>query len=163
MPRASTLSSPFYSTRPASLSSHLPSVTMMSVDILPTALPLEASTHFSNVLTPYLKSLIRGYRTPGAPHLNGNVDLKLAAGLERATVAEGGELRPAHKWLYGTLSKWKEGVEAEKSGAASSAEGIAASRPGPKKRVLMLGSGMVAKPTVDELCTASDVELIVGE
>ena len=33
----------------------------------------------------------------------------------------------------------------------------------PKKRVLMLGSGMVAPPAVQELCSRSDVQLVVGQ
>ncbi|TCD71109.1 hypothetical protein EIP91_000203 [Steccherinum ochraceum] len=158
MPQASTISSPFYTTRPATLPAHLPPVTIMSVDILPTALPLEASTHFSNVLTPYLKSLIRGYRTPGQPHLNGDVNLGRAAALERATVASNGKLREAHKWLEGPLGTWRESVSSRASGGAASA----AVREGPKKKVLMLGSGMVAGPAVDEICSWKDVELVVA-
>ncbi|THH32666.1 hypothetical protein EUX98_g1482, partial [Antrodiella citrinella] len=157
LPRSSTLSSPFYTTRPDSLPSHLPSLTMMSVDILPTALPLEASEHFSSVLTPYLKSLIRGYRTPGQPHLNGDADLGRAAALERATVASEGKLREPHKWLETPLSVWKDNV------AAAKAEPSAVSESGgPRKKVLMLGSGMVAGPAVDEICSWTDVELVVA-
>ncbi|KAH8105477.1 Saccharopine dehydrogenase-domain-containing protein [Cristinia sonorae] len=161
MPRASTLSSPFYSTRPPTLPSHLPSVTMMSVDILPTALPLEASEHFSSVLMPYLKSLIRSYRTPGQPHLNGDVNLGRAAALERATVASDGKLRDAHKWLEGPLNVWRETRAA--SGVTDSSEPPAvAGHAAPKKKVLMLGSGMVAGPAVDEICSWKDVELVVA-
>lgn len=86
---ASTLSTPFYTTRPASLPAHLPGVQMMAVDILPTSLPLDASTHFSNVLRPYLKTLIREYRHQSPVDES---EAKLRAALQRATVAKDGTL-----------------------------------------------------------------------
>lgn len=138
-----TLCDPFYTNRPTNIPSQLPGVQMMAVDILPTALPVDASTHFSNVLLPYLESLIAGYR--------GSYQGKLKDALGRATVAEEGQLVGKHAWLG-------EKVEAWRSGTSGKAQMTAR-----KQRVLMLGSGMVAGPAVSEICKQSNIELIVGK
>ena len=132
----------------------------MAVDILPTALPREASVHFSNVLMPYLKTVLREYRQPDAgSNVNAGVrsmsidadQQKAHDALKRATVAQGGVLQESHRWLEGPLGVWRE------QNAAS-----AALRSARKKRVLMLGSGMVAGPAINEIVRRGDVELIVG-
>lgn len=123
---------------------------MMAVDILPTALPREASEHFSSVLGPYLRSVIRGYRqSSGREESAGKEEA-----LERATVASGGQLREGHLWLEDLLAAWRA------QDASSSSPGAGSVK---RKRVLMLGSGMVAKPAIDEIVRRGDVELIVGE
>ena len=139
---STTLCDPFYASRPANLPSHLPGVQMMAVDILPTALPIDSSTHFSNVLVPHLESLIAGY--------TGSDQGELEGALARATVAQEGRLLGKHTWLEEKVEAWR---------ASSSAEAQTAVR---KRRVLMLGSGMVAGPAVTEICKRGDVELIVG-
>ncbi|KAG9312632.1 Saccharopine dehydrogenase-domain-containing protein [Chiua virens] len=121
MSRSSTISEPFFNHRPPTLPAHLPSVQIMSVDILPSSLSLDASEHFCRVLMPYLKAVIQESR--GQP-----VEQEYAEALKTATVA-----KDAIK-LNGTPKK---------------------------KKVLMLGSGMVAGPAVQELCKRSDVELVV--
>ncbi|KAI6001939.1 Saccharopine dehydrogenase-domain-containing protein, partial [Pisolithus albus] len=163
MPRASTLSEPVFKHRPAFLPSHLPAVHIMSVDILPTGLPLDASNHFSSVLMPYLRALVREYRSVrGSASPRKHCQYEEA--LERATVAKGGQLVGKHKWLRESVEKWR-------SALASSAADAMASSTGPvpaentvhgKKNVLMLGSGMVAGPAVEEICKRGDVELIVA-
>lgn len=164
LPHASTLSSPFFSTRPPSLPAHLPSVTMMSVDILPTALPLESSEHFSKVLLPYLKTLIRSYRDDKSP-IDSEAK-KRADALERATIASSGKLRSDHQWLEKPLNFWKDSVRetsaASQSPGSTTTKGAPAGRPR-KKKVLVLGSGMVAGPAIDEICRWGDVELVVGK
>lgn len=138
-----TLCDPFYTTRPSNVPPHLPGVQMMAVDILPTALPIDASTHFSNVLVPYLESLIAGYRDSDQGNLKGALD--------RATVAEEGRLVGKHAWLGEKVEAWRtrNSMEAQKKTR--------------KQRVLMLGSGMVAGPAVSEICKRGDIELIVGK
>lgn len=138
-----TLCDPFYTSRPANVSSHLPGVQMMAVDILPTALPIDASTHFSSVLLPYLESLIAGYK--------GSDQRELRGALARATVAEEGKLTEKHAWLG-------EKVEAYRRNNSGKAQTTAK-----KQRVLILGSGMVAGPAVAEICKRGDIELIVGK
>ncbi|KAI0328943.1 hypothetical protein GY45DRAFT_1435780 [Cubamyces sp. BRFM 1775] len=166
--RHTTLSSPFYTTRPPTLPAHLPSVTIMAVDILPTALPLEASQHFSQAFLPYLRSVLAGYKEPGREAAS-EEERKTREALDRATVASGGELREPFAWLRKPLGVWKEsaGLTASSSASALSTPqdaGKKSALPGvqPKKRVLMLGSGMVAPPAVAELCRRADVELVVA-
>lgn len=121
----------------------------MAVDILPTALPLDASTHFSNVLTPYLETLIADYKQPGSQSSN------FQEALDRATIAKEGQLIGKHAWLGENVSKWRESIAA----ADTENKGVGAVR---KKKVLLLGSGMVAGPAIDEICKRQDIELIVG-
>jgi alpha-aminoadipic semialdehyde synthase len=116
---------------------------MMAVDILPTALPIGSSTHFSSVLVPYLESLIAGYK--------GSDQGKLKGALDRATVAREGRLLERHAWLGEKVEAWR---------ASSGAKAQTTTR---KQRVLILGSGMVAGPAVSEICKRGDIELIVGK
>jgi len=116
---------------------------MMAVDILPTALPIDASTHFSNVLVPYLESLINGYK--------GSDQGKLKGALDQATVAREGRLVEKHARLGEKVEGWR---------TSSSGKTQTTTR---KQRVLMLGSGMVASPAVSEICKRGDIELIVGK
>jgi len=143
MSRASTISEPFFKYRPPTLPAHLPSVQIMSVDILPSSLPLDASEHFCRVLMPYLKAVIQEYR--GQP-----VEQEYSEALKIATVAKDGQLQGTHTWLEAPLDKWRR--------STANLEGSLG-----KKKVLMLGSGMVAGPAVQELSKRSDVELIVGQ
>ena len=136
---------------------------MMAVDILPTALPLEASKHFSKVLLPYLRTLIGEYRGDAG-------ERRRAEALRRATVAKDGRLVGECAWLEKPLGIWHH----KRAAAAVSGQAAAAIPPAaaaakhhhtlrePRKKVLMLGSGMVAGPAIEELCKRSDVELLVG-
>ncbi|KAF9790341.1 Saccharopine dehydrogenase-domain-containing protein [Thelephora terrestris] len=137
-----TLCDPSYTSRPANLSSHLPGVQMMAVDILPTALPIDASTHFSNVLMPYLESLIADYK--------GSKRGELKGALNRATVAREGKLAEKHAWLGEKVEAWR---------ASSIRKTQTTMR---KQRILMLGSGMVAGPAISEICKRNDIELVVA-
>lgn len=116
----------------------------MSVDILPSELPLDSSKYFSSMLLPYLETLIR--MEQGKPL--GEQDKVNAAILERGTIVKKGKLAPKHEWLQEHLDKLN---------VASNAN-----MPKPKKRILILGSGMVAGPTVDEISKRRDVELVIG-
>ena len=137
---------------------------MMSVDILPTALPLEASQHFSNVLTPYLKVLVDEYRSSGS--LPSDTPDCFQKALDRATVARNGRLTPPQEWLEKPLNVWRAGLAtgnvAANSPDAASTNNSAAMNGIRKKKVLLLGSGLVSKPTVDELCKRVDVQLVIG-
>lgn len=75
----------------------------MSVDILPTQLPLDASCHFSNALMPYLRVLVREYQ--GESIGETKEDAPLVEALERATIAKRGRLTEGHGWLYGQMEK----------------------------------------------------------
>ncbi|KAF5331906.1 hypothetical protein D9611_008892 [Ephemerocybe angulata] len=234
--RSTTLSSPFYKVHPSSPSSSsspttstdlngpetttklhttptLPAVQLMSVDILPTALPLEASEHFSARLLPYIQALLDypSLRTTGlslspsttsrstSTSVSNGKDGKeesreLAEALERATIARGGKLMENHKWLQPAVDAFYAQARATSSASASATstaaptesnlakretakgetakgesvkgqdtkKGSEGEAPRAKKRILMLGSGMVAKPAVDMIAGHADVELVIA-
>ncbi|KAJ6584864.1 Saccharopine dehydrogenase-domain-containing protein [Mycena capillaripes] len=163
LPRSSTLSSPFYKTRPSALPSYLPSVQMMAVDILPASIPLDASEHFSNALAPYLDNLIEYYRAGGAGVLD--------PALERATIASGGQLAEKHRWLQDSVDKLRmkgllepDAVLPTAPVEDSSSDEVVIGSMGVlrKKKVLLLGSGMVAGPAVEEIARREDVQLLIA-
>ncbi|KDQ57993.1 hypothetical protein JAAARDRAFT_129317 [Jaapia argillacea MUCL 33604] len=159
LPHPSTLSQPSFTTLPSCLPKELGGVRVMAVDILPASLPLDASVHFSKGLGRYVGGVVRGYRGE-------EVEGEVGRALERATVVRGGKLSGGFGWLTGPLGKWREGVigEGDKSGREvgdRSVMGTVREEVG-KKRVLMLGSGMVAGPAIEEIAKRGDVELIVG-
>ena len=118
---------------------------MMSVDILPSEIPLDASEHFSTALVPYLKTLIHEYDGKAA-------DVDIAGSLNRATIARGGKLMEPHTWLYASLSsagiatKPRSTSQSSPFVVSASAPTVVPSNPSRKKQVLLFGSGMVAKP-----------------
>ena len=117
----------------------------MSVDILPSELPLDSSKYFSSKFLPYLETLIRMEK--GKPL--SEQDKVNAAILERGTIVKKGRLAPKHEWLQGHLDKLNVARNVK--------------MPEPKKRILILGSGMVAGPTIDEISKRKDVELVIGK
>ena len=64
---------------------------IMSVDILPTRLPLDASTHFSDMLKPYLRALISRYSGRGV-----HAEREYEDALSCTTVANEGKLVDKH-------------------------------------------------------------------
>jgi alpha-aminoadipic semialdehyde synthase len=134
---------------------------MMAVDILPASIPLDASMHFCKVLLPYLKTLVREYRGE-------RVDDEYWRALNKAIIARDGELVDKHRWLTEPVRAWREGVSPEfpkielegASGAAHTHANMAGVAQ--KKKILMFGSGMVARPAADEIAKRPDVELLVG-
>jgi alpha-aminoadipic semialdehyde synthase len=148
----------------------------MSVDILPTSLPLDASTHFSKALFPYLESLVGRYRSRLSEGRSGErEEEEYGLALDKATIAVDGRLVGRHKRLQeavdkfyagkvGVLSKksehegrGKEETVVEKEGLVGQPEALLR-----KKKMLMLGSGMVAGPAVEEIAKRADVQLLIG-
>ncbi|KAJ7288450.1 Saccharopine dehydrogenase-domain-containing protein [Mycena rebaudengoi] len=164
LPRSSTLTSPFFKTRPSALPAYLPSVQMMAVDILPASIPLDASQHFSAALVPYLESLIDKYRSGTAG--------EFGSALERATLAVDGHLSPKHQWLQESVDAFRsskpEPLATDQDTNTSSVEVtqdgvvIAPMETLRKKKVLLLGSGMVAGPAVDKIANRGDVQLVIA-
>ena len=129
----------------------------MAVDILPSELPIEASQHFSKSILPYLRTIIKEYETDEKPTKSAviqRVDPELRHALNRATTVFNGQLTEKHAWLY-------ERLRMEEEAPGSGAIKASAAHQG-KKRVLLLGSGLVSRPFVDQICTRSDIECIVG-
>lgn len=155
---------------------------MMAVDILPASVPLDASRHFSKALEPYLAALIE---EEGGGHSNTIAkETPYKAALARATIASAGVLAPKHSWLQYAVDQVDKATPApaatsdseppssvvdsdvDSSDAASSS--VAASKPLQptrriKKKILMLGSGMVAQPAVDMIALNEGVELVIGK
>ena len=92
--------------------------------------------------------------------------------LERATIASGGVLAEKHQWLQPSVDEFRKSRQLEEtasnkiwSGSAEPCETettTTATGHIRKKRILMLGSGMVAAPAVDFIAQRNDVELIIG-
>jgi alpha-aminoadipic semialdehyde synthase len=125
-------------------------VTVVSVDILPASLPRDASVHFSEKLLRYVRSVVNDYK--GAK----DEDMEASNALKGATIASHGRLEKRHEWLAQKVEAWRATQESRR-------RDIGGGYVSKKKRVLVLGSGMVAGPAVDELAGRPDVELIVGE
>jgi len=150
--RATTLDSPSYDVN---------GVTVVAVDILPASLPRDASIHFSEKLLRYVRSAVNAYKG-----IKGE-DVEASDALKRATIGSEGRLQPGHEWLAEKVEAWRaaqaERTESKRPASAND-DRMRLERVGErKKRVLVLGSGMVAGPAVDELASRSDVKLIVGE
>jgi alpha-aminoadipic semialdehyde synthase len=145
--RSTTISDPFYYTNPTP--GERDGIQIMSIDILPTELPFDSSMSFSQALMPYLRGLISEYRSEPSSKFQ-----KEKEALERATIAWDGKLVGPHQWLYEPLRDL--GKETKEKGP----ETVGVRR---KKRILMLGSGMVAGPAAAQFLQRSDVELVVGQ
>ncbi|PKC09641.1 alpha-aminoadipic semialdehyde synthase [Rhizophagus irregularis] len=109
---------------------------IMAVDILPTEIPLESSKHFSKSLYPFMNDLI-----------NGKIDQNSV--LSRATIAKDGKLTDSHTDLYNLLPKSNNSISSLESRKDN-------------KKILLLGSGFVAKPLVDYLSKQEDLSLIIA-
>jgi len=149
--RATTIDSPSYDVN---------GVTVVAVDILPASLPRDASIHFSGKLLRYVRSIVKEYKgTKGED----------AEAVTRATIASEGRVQPGREWLAQKVEVWRSSqssqIEDKRPGPdiSSGNDGKIRRKVERKKRVLVLGSGMVAGPAVDELAARPDVELIVGE
>ena len=121
-------------------------VTLSAIDILPTELPRDASEHFSERLLPYIRQLAGDSRDP-----------TLEESLDRATIVRSGTLTQPHTWLQSKVEAYR----------ASFGSRDLSTRPRPeqrsvKKKVLLLGSGLVAGPAVEVFAARPDVHLIIG-
>jgi alpha-aminoadipic semialdehyde synthase len=114
-----------------------PGYQILGVDILPAELPLESSQHFSNVLSPYVKELVQ------------KNNAEAATTLKNAVIADKGSLAQKHEGLYKILGM---------ASTAGTPSGVK-----PQKKVLLLGSGLVAKPLVERLLKRDDVHMKIGE
>ena len=159
--RAATIDEPVFTSRPSGHPQDLPGIRVMSVDILPSELPLDSSRHFSDKLLPYLRSLIRSEQGRAlTPEDTGNLET-----LQRGTISQDGKLQEPHSWLatrVGCSTNSSSSVPllaTHSQPSLTKAVGMSMSK---KRRVLILGSGMVARPAIDHVATRKDIELIVG-
>ena len=135
-----------------------------SIDILPTELrqPLleramlhadrgiasDASTHFSECIMPYVRQLALEEK-----------DAEINDSLRNATIVDNGELLETHRWLSAKVDRW-QGEQKVASGAQ--VEGQSNVRHARKRKVLLLGSGLVAGPAAEALASRSDIEVVHG-
>jgi alpha-aminoadipic semialdehyde synthase len=145
----------------------------MSIDILPSEIPRDASVHFSKALKPYLGALIKSYQDRA---LNAEERAAISV-VDGATIARNGKLLTKHAWLHDLVrehSKVTPELVSEIPAASSNHTAVSSTKQQPserepkghiiprRKRVLLLGSGMVSKPAVDLFMSRPDIELIVG-
>ncbi|KIR40645.1 alpha-aminoadipic semialdehyde synthase [Cryptococcus deuterogattii 99/473] len=124
-------------------------ILISAIDILPTELAADASTYFSSALYPYIQGLL----FPSSQGDKGDI----ADTLSRAAIIKDGILQPQHEWLGGKIEQWKTG-----GAAAPDSLKQERLRKGGKKKVLLLGSGLVAGPAVDVFAARPDVHLIIA-
>ncbi|KAF9293993.1 hypothetical protein BGZ74_011470 [Mortierella antarctica] len=124
-----------------------PGVQIMSVDILPSELPMESSQHFSDSLYPFIKELIRD-----------NNSHPVLAG---ATIAADGHLTAAHKDLAKILNDTHAKENLSKLKATLGSGSSFGSTP-KQKKVLLCGSGFVAGPLVEYLLRDPNVSLTIA-
>ncbi|KAG0307666.1 hypothetical protein BGZ98_010135 [Dissophora globulifera] len=159
MSHATSIEDPFFYVDAVGQREHkdteAPGVQIMSVDILPSELPLESSQHFSDSLYPFVKELIRDNNEH--PVLSG------------ATIAEGGALKPAHHGLSKILkdTNAKENLAKIKAaalqgGASSSTKSTSFGTSTKPKKVLLCGSGFVAGPLVDYLLRDPQISITIA-
>ncbi|KAJ3763962.1 Saccharopine dehydrogenase-domain-containing protein [Lentinula raphanica] len=113
---------------------------IQSIDILPSSLPLDASVHFSKGLGRYVWGVVRGYAGLERE------DREIKDALDRATIASGGRLKKREERAYTTLLSQRN----IRTFTSSSSTPTTRKNPNPMgpKRVLILGTGMVAAPAV---------------
>jgi len=90
---------------------HPTSTQLSSVEILPSAFPIDATEHFSRGLLPYVRYLLDD------PTLkkDGEDGKEIRDGLRRATLVEDGELTDRHQWLYKVLDEAKSSSRRKKA------------------------------------------------
>ncbi|KXS21364.1 hypothetical protein M427DRAFT_119187 [Gonapodya prolifera JEL478] len=127
MNKASTIDSPFYYYDPLQGTYHnnieAPGIQIMSIDNLPTELPLEASEYFSKALSPFVREMLKD-----------NFEHPVVA---RATITDlDGKLVGRHQKLLPSIEKY-----------GTPAPPVVK----PNAKVLVLGSGLVASPAIEYL------------
>ncbi|KAJ3074901.1 hypothetical protein HDU98_009870 [Podochytrium sp. JEL0797] len=125
MSHSTTIDAPFFTYDPFTQKSsdgiHAKGISIMSIDNLPTEMPLEASQYFGDALFPHVKQILKG-----------NFEDPVIKG---ATITDQeGRLVGGHKGLEGLVREYGQGATVHKKG-----------------RVLLLGSGYVSAPLVDYL------------
>lgn len=141
MTHVSTIDKPFYYYEPIThevgFESDSKGIQIMSIDNLPTQIPLNASIHFGNCLTPILKE----YATKGT-----------SAELKEATIVSSGSLVSRFKHLENSLIE--NNTRKTIYGKAELSE--------PMSKVLIFGSGFVSGPLIEYLSRDPCRKLTIG-
>ncbi|GAA5862039.1 hypothetical protein JCM3774_006149 [Rhodotorula dairenensis] len=111
------------------------SIQLSTVEILPSAFPLDATKQFSKALLPYIRQLLDDPRL----EIGNAANTEAAEALRRATLVRDGQLEPKHRWVMGLVEKASK-----------------------RQRAVVLGAGLVAGPAVRTLSARADVDVIVA-
>jgi len=110
-------------------------IVMMTIENLPTELPSEASQYFGNALTPLVKKLATTRDFKDYDPI-----------LSRATITEKGKFTPRYQYIN-DLRKKNQQIHVKDLSS---------------KKILLLGSGMVAEPVVDNLALNNYANLTIA-
>ncbi|KAJ3235224.1 hypothetical protein HDU78_005295 [Chytriomyces hyalinus] len=136
MSHSSTIDAPFFSYEPISGKTHdgieAKGVTIMSIDNLPTEMPLEASAYFSDALYKQVKRMVQG-----------NFDHPVIQGA--MITDENGKLVKRHEGLNELVKQYGQGATVTGHG-----------------KVLLLGSGYVSAPLVDYLLRSTHTSVTIA-
>ena len=106
----------------------------------------DASEHFSTCILPYVRQLVQPDRLGG----------ETVKSLERATIVESGELTGPHNRLQPLVDTFRS--QSLHKVSVTSGRPVIPRR----KRVLLLGSGLVAGPAVEVFAARPDLQLMIG-
>ncbi|RKP34903.1 Saccharopine dehydrogenase-domain-containing protein, partial [Dimargaris cristalligena] len=153
MSHFSSIDQPFYYYDAVKDREHLhesePGVQILGVENLPAELPLESSRFFSHSLMPLMADIIHGRWDSSSV-------------LKRATIAHDGHLATPHAHLrkgWSKVAAAKPESPSTKTEPKGTSVKVTSREP---RRVLLLGSGMVAKPLVDYLTRQPDIHVTVA-
>jgi alpha-aminoadipic semialdehyde synthase len=111
---------------------------------------VDASEHFSSRILPYVRRLIFPSRGVDAV---GEIDETI----HRAMIVRQGELTERHRWLTPAVQALRD---SPREGSKTKAQSRKDLRPN-KRKILLLGSGLVARPSVDVFAARTDVQLAI--
>ncbi|KAK4684901.1 alpha-aminoadipic semialdehyde synthase, partial [Tremellales sp. Uapishka_1] len=116
-----------------------------TIDILPTELPREASEHFSQRILPFVQEILEKRSED------------LGEEIKRGTIIRDGRLERPHQWLGEKVAVWQDGLA-----ASNSHEEAATAKSVRRRKVLLLGSGLVAGPAVEVFLQRRDFQLVIA-
>ncbi|WVQ67733.1 uncharacterized protein L199_005937 [Kwoniella botswanensis] len=130
-------------------------ILISSIDILPTELAADASAHFSSKILPYVRKALFPEAQGDKTGENDTV--------QRAMIVDQGELLEPHRWLLPKVEAWRSSSSSSNATETTpNSAPLGQSRQGGKKKVLLLGSGLVAGPAVEVFAARSDVRLAIA-
>ncbi|WWD17363.1 hypothetical protein CI109_101804 [Kwoniella shandongensis] len=123
-----------------------------SIDILPTELAADASAHFSEKILPFVRRALFPDAVEG-DKVGETVTLR------RAAIVNDGQITEPHQWLLPRVEAWRKSTSSK---PATPEQSQGASLRKDKKKVLLLGSGLVAGPAVEVFASRPDVHLVIA-
>jgi alpha-aminoadipic semialdehyde synthase len=122
----------------------------------------DASNHFSSCILPYVERLVSNKGEKSGDEIGQT--------LERAKIVNNGIITSEHSWLAPRVEGWRNTQSSSSRSSVPAPELPHTDPPAPKpsllkekkKRVLLLGSGLVAGPAVDVFVARGDVDLVIG-